>query len=298
MTPGLYLTHKPVGATSFATVRAFQEEAQATRPGRRTALCHGGTLDPFAEGLLLMLVGPATHLFEHLHAAPKVYEARVEWGTEMDTGDLHGRPVHQGDATALTPAQLEAALSPFLGWMDQIPPATSAKKLGGEPAYRKAHRGEVVELPPSRVYLHTARWLSHDLPKASILELTCRGGYYVRSLARDLGRALGCGAHLSTLKRTAIGPWKDPGPGARIERHGRDLLPWTSSRALTDQDVGALRQGQSIAVTPLQPPDWRLPPGYPEPPGPVRGFHQGKLTFLLTPRDGALWPETELRGGV
>ncbi|RKG85161.1 tRNA pseudouridine(55) synthase TruB [Corallococcus terminator] len=298
MTPGLYLTHKPVGATSFATVRAFQEEAQVTRPHRRTALVHGGTLDPFAEGLLLMLVGPATHLFELLHAVPKTYVARVEWGTEMDTGDLHGRPVHQGDASALTPAQLDAALEPFLGWTEQVPPATSAKKIDGEPAYRKAHRGEVVDLPPSRVYLHTARWRSHDLPRASVLELTCRGGYYVRSLARDLGRALGCGAHLSALNRTAIGPWKDPGPGHRVELHGRDLLPWARGRDLTDQDVGALRRDQSIPLSPLKPPEWRLPPGFPDPQAPVRGFHQGRLTFLLTERDGALWCETELRGGV
>src|SRR5205085_314882 len=103
----------------------------------------------------------------------------------------------QGDASAMMPQDLDAALAGFLGWRDQVPPATSAKKIGGEPAYKKAHRGEEVVLPPSRVYLHEARWLSHDLPGKSRLLLTCRGGYYVRALARDLGRRLGCGGHLS-----------------------------------------------------------------------------------------------------
>ncbi|MCE9668282.1 tRNA pseudouridine(55) synthase TruB [Myxococcus stipitatus] len=298
MTPGIYRVHKPVGPTSFSVVRSFLEETRAT-PGKRVPVCHGGTLDPFAEGLLLMLVGQATRLFELLHAVPKTYEADVVWGTEMDTGDLHGRPMFQGDVAGLTPERLDAALEPFLGWTEQVPPATSAKKVGGEPAYRKAHRGEVVELPPSRVYLHSARWLSHDLPRASRLRLVCRGGYYVRALARDLGRALGCGAHLSALRRTAIGPWEDPGQrGGRVGLHGRELLPWYASRPLTDQEVGALRREQSIPRAPSQPPDWRLPPGFPDPEPWVRGFHQGRLTFLLRERDGVLWSGQELRGGL
>jgi tRNA pseudouridine55 synthase len=297
MTPGIYRVHKPVGPTSFSVVQSFLEETRA-QPGKRVPVCHGGTLDPFAEGLLLVLVGGATRLFELLHAVPKTYEAEVVWGTEMDTGDLHGRPVLQGDTAALTPEALDAALAGFLGWHDQVPPATSAKKVGGEPAYRKAHRGEVVELPPSRVYLHSARWLSHALPRSSRLLLTCRGGYYVRALARDVGRRLGCGAHLSALRRTAIGPWQDPSPGPRVGLHGRELLPWSRARGLTDQEVGELRRERGIALGEVQPPDWRLPPGFPDPDAPVRGFHQGRLTFLLREREGALWSESELRGGL
>ena len=297
MTPGIYRVHKPVGPTSFSVVQAFLEETRA-RPGKRVPVCHGGTLDPFAEGLLLVLVGGATRLFELLHSVPKTYEAEVVWGTEMDTGDLHGKPVHQGDTSALTPEKLDAALASFVGWREQVPPATSAKKVGGEPAYRKAHRGEVVELPPSRVYLHQARWLSHALPHSSRLLLTCRGGYYVRSLARDVGQMLGCGAHLSALKRTAIGPWEDPPPGQRVGLHGRELLPWSRARELTDHDVGELRRERGIPPGAVQPPGWRLPPGFPDPEAPVRGFHQGRLTFLLREREGALWSETELRGGL
>lgn len=298
MRPGLYLVHKPVGGTSFTQVRAFMEEHQAEGPGKKLPVCHGGTLDPFAEGLLLMLTGQATRLFELLHAVPKRYVAEVRWGTETDNGDLHGKVLSQGDASTLTPEKLDAALQGFLGWHEQVPPATSAKKIGGEPAYKKAHRGEVVELPPSRVYLHEARWLSHDLPNHSRLELSCRGGYYVRALARDLGRALGCGAHLTRLHRTAIGPWEDPGPGRRVWLHGRELLPWSPLRVLTDQEVGELRQGRTIPRGALQPPDWRLPKGFPDPEAPVRALHQGRLAALLREEQGALRLDMELRGGL
>jgi tRNA pseudouridine55 synthase len=265
---------------------------------RQLPVCHGGTLDPFAEGLLLLLAGPATRLMDWLHPVPKVYEAEVTWGVETDNGDLLGRVVFQGDATALTPEQLEAALPPFLGWQEQVPPATSAKKVGGEPAYRKAHRGEAVELPPSRVYLHEARWLSHQLPHRSWLALTCRGGYYVRALARDLGRALGCGAHLARLHRTAIGPWGDPGPGPRRWLHGRELLPWCPSRMLVGDEVNALKHGRGLAPGALQPPDWRLPEGFPDPEAPVRALHRGRLVALLREQEGRLRPVTELWSGL
>ena len=191
---------------------ATQAEAEGGR-GKKLSICHGGTLDPFAEGLLLLLVGPATRLMDFLHPIPKTYEAEVVWGAETDNGDLHGRILREGSPAALTPAALDAALAGFLGFREQVPPAHSNKRVDGERAYVKAHRGEAVELPPSTVYLHAAEWLSHALPRRSRLRLTCKGGYYVRALARDLGRTLGCGAHLGKLRRTAIGPWLDPGPG-------------------------------------------------------------------------------------
>jgi tRNA pseudouridine55 synthase len=153
-------------------------------------------------------------------------------------------------------------------------------------------------MPPSRVYLHEARWLDHDLPRASRLRLVVRGGYYVRALARDLGRLVGCGAHLTQLHRTAIGPWNDPGAGRSIELHGRDLLPWAPVRPLSDQDVGDLRQERAITVGDLLPPDWRLPQGFPDPEPIVRGFHLERLAFLLRRGGGGLQPVTELRGGL
>lgn len=298
MKSGIYLTHKPVGETSFSSVRAFMEELQAAGPGKRVPVCHGGTLDPFAEGLLLLLVGQATRLMELLHAVPKRYVAEVRWGVETDNGDLLGRVVQQGDTSHLTPAALDEALRNFRGWHEQVPPATSAKKVGGEPAYRKAHRGEEVVLPPSRVYLHEARWLAHQLPHASRLELSCRGGFYVRSLARDVGRVLGCGAHLSRLHRIAIGPWEDPGPGKRVGLHGRELLPWCATRELSDAEVGELRSERCIPQGRLLPPGWRLPAEFPDPEASVLGFHQGRLLMLLRAQAGQLEATAELRGGL
>jgi tRNA pseudouridine55 synthase len=297
--PGIYLVHKRVGDTSFSWVRTFLQEVEAAGlTKRQLPLCHGGTLDPFAEGLLLMLVGEATRLMDHLHAAPKTYEAEVVWGTETDTGDLHGKVTLKGDASGLTPERLDAALVPFLGWHEQVPPATSAKKVGGEPAYRKAHRGEAVHLPPSRVYLHEARWHSHALPHSSRLTLTCRGGFYVRSLVRELGRSLGCGAHLSRLHRATIGPWRDPGEGQRVWLHGRELLPWCTSRPIQGDEVNHLKHGRSIPATGLLPPDWPLPPGYPDMGFAVRALLRGRLVALLSEAEGQLRTTTALRSGL
>lgn len=300
--PGLYLLHKAAGPTSHALVRAFMQDVEA-RGGSRKELpvCHGGTLDPFARGLLLVLAGPLTRGMDRLHVAPKTYVADVAWGAETDTGDAGGRVVQRGETAHLTPAALDAALAPFLGWTAQVPPATSAKKVDGEPAYRKAHRGEVVELPPSRVYLHTARWLSHALPATSRLELTCRGGYYVRALARDLGRALGCGAHLTGLARTAIGPWRDPGPEVAqpVGVHGRELLPWLPARALTHPEWDAVKAWKPLPRGDLQPPDWKLPEGFPEPePREVRAYVRSKLVALLRDDGAQLTPTVDLRTGT
>jgi tRNA pseudouridine55 synthase len=288
MSPGLYLVHKPVGPTSFSLVQAAIDAARAARPGKRPRIVHGGTLDPFAHGLLILLAGPATKLFEHLHAIPKTYEATVRWGVETDNGDPLGAPAFTGDASGLTPGRLEDAVATFVGWQDQVPPATSNKRVDGERAYRKVHRGEEVTLPASRVYLHEARWLAHDLPRSSRLRVVVRGGYYVRALARDLGRRLGCGAHLADLYRAAIGPYADPGAGRTVHLGGRDLLPWAPTRVLTDGEVGDLRQGRPVPPGVILPPDWPLPGGFPPAHAPVRGLHLGKLACLLREGDGGL----------
>lgn len=297
MNPGIHLVHKPAGMTSFQIVRGCVAEAREAGLGK-LALGHGGTLDPFAEGLLLVLAGQATRLMELLHPLPKTYVAEVAWGSETDTCDPQGLEVATGDPRALDAAALEAALAPFLGWTEQVPPATSAKKIGGEAAYRKAHRGEEVILPPSRVYLHEARWLRHRLPGSSTLELTSRGGFYVRSLARDLGRALGCRAHLARLQRTAIGPWADPGPGLREHLAGAALLPWCPTRRLEGDDLDHLLHGRPIPPGSLEPPLWDLPAGFPDPGAPVQALHEGRLMALLREKDGAWWTFANLRGGL
>ena len=297
MEPGLYLVHKPVGSTSFQVVRSFMTALRDEGRGK-VPVGHGGTLDPFAEGLLLILVGQATRLMELMHPLPKTYLAEVAWGLETDTCDSQGLPVSDPTGVDLTAEALDSALEPFLGWSEQVPPATSAKKIGGEAAYRKAHRGEEVILPPSRVYLHSAAWVRHHLPERSWLELTCRGGFYVRSLARDLGRVLGCGAHLARLHRTAIGPWEDPGPGLREHLGGSALVPWCQTRHLSEAESVRLSHGRAIDIGLLEAPLWQLPEGFPDPAAPIRAIHEHRLVALLKERDGELCTFANLRGGI
>jgi tRNA pseudouridine55 synthase len=295
--PGVFLVHKLVGESSFDVVRRFKHAAYEAGQ-RKWALGHGGTLDPFAEGLLLVLSGQATRLMELMHPLPKTYEAKVVWGVETDTCDHLGKPVREGDPAVLTPEVLDAALSAFLGWRDQIPPATSAKKIGGEAAYKKAHRGEEVVLPPSRVYLHEASWVAHDLPRSSTLRITCRGGFYVRSLARDLGQRLGCGAHLGRLQRTAIGPWLDPGAGQKLLLQGAALIPWCISRILSDEEADHLAHGRAIPLGEFQAATVLLPEGFPDPGAPLRGIHGEHLVALLHEQNGRLRTAANLRGGI
>jgi tRNA pseudouridine55 synthase len=273
--------HKPVGPTSFSLVQACIAQTPAPQGKRRPRICHGGTLDPFASGLLLILVEPANRLFEYLHAIPKTYDATVRWGIETDNGDPLGKIISTGEAADVSESQLEIELQKFVGWQEQTPHATSAKRIGGERAYMKAHRGETVIMPAQKVYLHEARWLSHNLPRESRIQITTRGGYYVRALARDLGRVVGCGAHLAQLHRSMIGPWNDPGPEKTVEVHSREILPWASVRELSDIEVGELRQKRDIPIGELLPPDWAMPTGFPDPHASIRGFHLGKLSFLL-----------------
>jgi tRNA pseudouridine55 synthase len=296
MTPGIYLLHKPAGRTSFDLVREIMEEVRLAGIRKdKLPVCHGGALDPFAEGLLLVLAGQATRLMDLLHPIPKTYLAEIAWGTETDNGDLLGRPVADGDPSALTPAALDEALRGFLGFRDQVPPTTSNKRIGGERAYLRAHRGESFELPPSRVYLHEAAFVSHRLPASSTLRIVCGGGYYVRSLARDLGRTTSARAHLVKLRRTAIGPWEDPPQGERPAIRGAALFPWCASRALDASELAALENAEAIAVGAVQPPGWSLPPNFPDPLAPTRGLHGGELCALLREREGKLFPAPWLK---
>jgi len=294
---GIHLCHKAVGASSFDVVRGFKSRAYEAGL-KKLPLGHGGTLDPFADGLLLVLAGQATRLMDLMHPMPKTYEATVVWGEETDTCDHMGLAVSTGDASSLDPARLDEVIHGFLGWQDQVPPATCAKKIDGESAYKKAHRGEIFELKPSRVFLLEAQWLSHDLPKCSVLRITCRGGYYVRSLARDLGRLLGCGAHLSTLKRTHIGPWEDPGLGCETLLQGRALIPWCATRELDDVEADHLAHGRAIPLGEVLDPEWTLPVGFPDPQAPIRAFHQDRLVALLKPAEEGLRTHANLRGGL
>lgn len=266
--------HKPKGVPSATVVREAQA-ALAAVPGKRWAVCHGGALDPFATGLVTVLIGPVTRLFEPLHALPKRYRATVVWGRETDTGDAGGAVVAQGGVPER--AAVEAALSRFVGFSEQVPPATSNKRVGGERAYARAHRGEVVTLPPSRVYLHEAVVVAHDGGE-SLLDVVVRGGFYVRSLARDLGRALGCPAHLRELERVAIGPWVAPPPGPAVHLPVEQTFPFWRRVDVDDAQWGELKAERAIAwPARVVPASWRAPPGWPEPLDQVQLWHQQRL---------------------
>lgn len=256
----VWLVHKSEGITSF-------EALEAVRPAGKS--CHGGSLDPFATGLLPVLLGRGVHVFHALHELPKTYLATLAWGAETDNLDLHGKVIATGDPSFTEPPALPQ------GWHPQVPPEYSNKRIKGERAWKLAREGKPVELPPERVYLHEARWLSRDQ-----LRVTVRGGFYVRALARDLGRANGARAHLSALHREQIGPWRCPPPGEVIKLSLEEALDWLPTRELSDAEVGALRKEQPLEPKSLKPAKWGLPPGFP-PLSFSRGVHLGKTVALF-----------------
>lgn len=190
---------KSEGPTSHDVVRAARHALGVRRVG------HTGTLDPFASGLLLVCVGQATRLAEYLSVLDKTYDAVAQVGCATDTLDCRGVVVHENDAWIdLETSSIESALGKFHGEIEQVPPMYSAKKISGERAYRRARRGEHVELAPATVTIHEIKLTEVELPKVRF-QVRCSSGTYVRALARDLGVTLGVGAHLKRLRRTAIG---------------------------------------------------------------------------------------------
>jgi tRNA pseudouridine55 synthase len=169
---------------------------------------HLGTLDPFAAGLLVVVVGRATRLAPFAAGWPKSYEGVIRLGAATTTDDVTGAVVATSDTwQSLTGARIEAALARFRGAYQQRPPAYSAVKVAGERAYRRARRGETVALAPRRVEVTELVLAELTLPDVRF-RATVSGGTYLRSLARDVGDELGCGAHLAMLTRTRVGPYR------------------------------------------------------------------------------------------
>jgi tRNA pseudouridine55 synthase len=167
---------------------------------------HAGTLDPLAEGVLPVCLGQATRIVEYLMDARKTYQARVRFGQTTDTYDIEGRLLLGADTGSLTRQAVEEALSAFTGEIDQRPPPYSAIKREGVPLYRLARAGKTVEVEARRVVIHRVELREWSSPVAT-LEVECGKGTYIRSLAHDLGEALGVGAVLEGLVRSAVGPF-------------------------------------------------------------------------------------------
>jgi len=191
---------KPAGPTSHDVV------ARARRVFRERSIGHTGTLDPFATGLLVLLLGKGTRVARFLDGLAKTYLATARLGLRTSTDDLTGEPVGDAHGGPLPgEGTVRAALAGFIGRQEQVPPAYSAKKLDGERAYALARRGEQPALPAAEVTVHAADLVSVEGDSITF-RVTVSTGTYVRALARDLGERLGTGAHLTALRRESIGP--------------------------------------------------------------------------------------------
>jgi len=255
VTSGILNVNKPAGPSSFAVVRSVRRLPGITKIG------HGGTLDPAADGVLPILINAATRLADFVHEWPKTYLASVTFGFTSDTGDREGRLTPVGDASAVSRERIEDVLPSFVGRIEQVPPMYSALKQGGEALYRKARRGEATERPARPVEIHALRLLDYD-PRDAVgrFEVSSGRGMYVRSLAHDLGAALGSGAYLSGLTRTAVGPLalSDSIPLAALSTAGEGWTNWLlpldlplqgwPSVALDAVGAAAIRRGQSVAA--------------------------------------------------
>lgn len=230
---GIIVVAKEPGPTSHDVVALVRRLTGVKRVG------HGGTLDPFAAGVLPVFVGQATRLVEYHMADDKAYRALVAFGARSTTDDLDGELTPTGSAPTQT--EVEASLTAFRGEMDQVPPDYSAVRVGGRKAYELARHGEKPELRPRRVTIHRIELVAWDgadpaRPVATI-EVDCSAGTYIRAIARDLGDRLGSGAYLAALTRTASGPFSLEA-ARRLDEVRTALANGGADRLLLPMDTG------------------------------------------------------------
>jgi len=250
---GLLLVDKPAGPTSHDVVETVRRMVKPARVG------HAGTLDPAATGLLPLCIGAATRLARFVGGGPKEYEGEIVFGVETETYDAAGKIVRESEVEGLSLASIAAEAVRLTGDLDQVPPPWSAKKIGGRRAYDLARRGEKATLAPCRVRVDRFEILDYRRPRATF-RISCSGGTYVRSLAHDLGTALGCGGHLGSLRRTANGPFRvadshsmeSVEEAARAGRLGTLLTPLESldlglpSAIMTEAGLRLARAGRFV----------------------------------------------------
>ena len=240
---GLLLVDKPAGMTSHDAVNRARRALGERRIG------HAGTLDPFATGLLVLLVGRATRLLPYVDGEPKVYEATIRFGTETDTDDLTGN--ESAHAGLPSRDRVERAIAQLTGDLEQVPPAYSAKQVDGRRAYSAARRGETMVLAPVAVRVHewkVGEWRGDEMD----VVVTCAGGTYLRALARDLGRLAGSAAHLSALRRASSGPFRvaEATPAAAPDpthlRPAIDAMPSMARVTLDTEGVERIARGMAV----------------------------------------------------
>ena len=199
---GILLLDKPAGYSSNQALQDVRRLYRAEKGG------HTGALDPLATGLLPLCFGETTKIAGLLLGGRKAYRAHVRLGTTTDTDDADGLVLRERPVPTLDRATVEAALAPFTGRIRQRPPIYSALKQGGEPLYTKARRGEAIDVPERDVEVHAVDLVHLDGARLA-LDVTCGSGTYIRSLARDLGDALGCGGHITALRRRWVEPFRE-----------------------------------------------------------------------------------------
>jgi tRNA pseudouridine55 synthase len=197
---GWLIVDKDQGATSTWVVGAVKRATRAQKAG------HGGTLDPLATGILPIALGEATKTVPYVMDSAKAYRFTLRMGEERDTDDAEGAVTGTSELRP-SDAEIEAALGQFVGTVMQRPPSYAAVKIQGERAYDIARRGDVVELEPREVRIDELRLVLRPDADHAVLEMVCGKGAYVRAVARDLGRQLGCLAHVTQLRRTRVGPF-------------------------------------------------------------------------------------------
>ncbi|UQI41045.1 tRNA pseudouridine(55) synthase TruB [Vreelandella venusta] len=259
---GVLLLDKPKGISSNHALQRVRRLFEAQKAG------HTGTLDPMATGLLPICLGEATKFSAHLLEADKMYRTRVELGVITDTGDAEGTVIERREIPRLAAEDVESALARFHGEIDQVPPMYSALKHQGKKLYELAREGKHVERAARRVSVYDARLLAFE-GTAFEMEVSCSKGAYIRTLAEDIGHALGCGAHISQLRRLKTGPftsdamWTLEDLEALADQAAREaelmpadvLVDHLPSLTVDETAYGRLAHGQSasLAVGVLEP---------------------------------------------
>lgn len=249
---GWLILDKPVGLTSTQAVSRLKRIFNAKKAG------HAGTLDPLASGILPVAFGEATKTVPFVQDGEKAYRFTVRWGIETDSDDADGKPVRTSDLRP-APDQIAALLPEFTGTIMQTPPAFSAIKIAGERAYDLARDGEEVVLQPRPITIHSLELVSATQDEA-VLDAECGKGTYVRAIARDLGRLLGCFGHVTALRRTRVGPFAEEDTVTLAELEAENAQPLDDllsveaglsevACVVVDRDAAArLRRGQSLIL--------------------------------------------------
>ncbi len=252
---GILLLDKPLGCTSHDVVNDIRHRFGTRRVG------HAGTLDPLAIGLLVVAVGPATRFLQYLPLEPKEYIAEITFGRATASYDLEGDTISTGEVPDNLTEKLEAIRPQFSGLISQTPPMFSAVKVAGKALYKYARAGEEVHREPRNIHVGELEF-SHVTADKATARVVCSGGTYIRTLAHDIGQAIGCGAHLSALQRTHVGRFTLDQATPLNHVSTKDLMPLQAALApmpmieLNLQQTENVREGRQIGVPEI--PDARI----------------------------------------